>query len=419
MTADPDRDPAPAAPRADAAAAQKLEDAAQKVANAAEKTAQAEVERAQQVEAEIERVLAAATPESPEPEVTLPRRRLHTGPWIVVIGVLLVAQALTLASSVVVPFVLAVLISLTLAPAMRALTRFRVPRGVAAALLVAGGLTLTWGVVDLLAEPAQAWMERAPQALRRLEQQVRDMRAPLEAANEATERLMNMAQDPGEKPVQTVVTETPRPLMGVLEEAPALLASLLATVFLVFLFLLYGDAIFRKFVVLMPGLAAKKEFVSGTREAQVELSRYLVTVTAINVMLGAATAGALYALGVPDPILWGGIAAILNFAPYLGAVVTLAILVVVGFAEFSEPWKALAVPGAFAILNILESQLITPLLVGRRLALDPVVIFVSLMVLGWMWGLAGMLLAVPLLSCCKIFAQRVPGGEKYAQLLNQ
>lgn len=358
---------------------------------------------------------AAAAPADEAP----PQQRA-TSAWIILIALLLLLHSLTLASSIVVPFVLAVLISLTLAPVMRFLTRLFLPRAIAAILLVVGGIALTWGVGSLLAEPAQAWMERAPEALRRLEQKVRDMRQPLEAANEATERLMNLAQDTTGKPAATtVVAESPSPMMGVLEGAPALLASILATVFLVFLFLLYGDAIFRKFVSLVPGLSAKKEFVSGTREAQQELSRYLVTVTAINFALGAATATALYALGVPDPILWGGIAALLNYAPYLGAVVTVAILFVVGFAEFADPWKALAVPGSFAVLNILEGQLITPLLVGRRLALDPVVIFLTLMLFGWMWGFAGMLMAVPLLSCLKVFAQRVPGGEKYAQLLSE
>lgn len=334
--------------------------------------------------------------------------------WIIAIVALL--YALTTASSVVVPLLLAILISLTLAPAVRALVALRLPRTLAALLVVAAAIALAWGAFYLLAGPAQSWMERAPTALRRLESGMSGMMEPLERASEATESLMKIGTD---KTQTTVVAAEKSTALTVLARAPAVIGSLLATVFLTFLFLMYGDMLLRKFVTLVPGLSAKKELVAGTREAQHELSLYLFTVTMINVALGIATAGMLYWLDVPDPLLWGGVAALLNYAPYVGAVLTALLLTVVGFAEFAEPMQALAVPGGFIVLNLIEGQVVTPLLLGRRLALDPVVIFVSIMLFGFLWGMAGMLMAVPLLACLRIMANRVPSGARLAQILGE
>ncbi|HVF34468.1 MAG TPA: AI-2E family transporter [Candidatus Saccharimonadia bacterium] len=334
--------------------------------------------------------------------------------WIIATVALL--YAVTTASAVVVPLLLSILISLTLAPAVRALVAVRLPRTLAALVVVAGALTIAGSAFYLLAEPAQAWMERAPSALRRLEFGLSGVMEPIERASEATESLMKIGTD---KAQTTVVTTEKSTAITMLSRAPAIIGSLLATVFLTFLFLMYGDMLLRKLVTLVPGLSAKKDLVAGTREAQHELSLYLLTVTLINIALGAATAGILYWLGVEDPLLWGGVAALLNYAPYVGAVITALLLTVVGFAEFAEPMQALAVPGGFIALNLIEGQVVTPLLLGRRLALDPVVIFVSIMLFGFLWGMTGMLMAVPLLACLRIMASRVPGGARLAQILGE
>jgi predicted PurR-regulated permease PerM len=122
---------------------------------------------------------------------------------------------------------------------------------------------------------------------------------------------------------------------------------------------------------------------------------------------------------MPDPLLWGGVAAVLNFAPFLGPLLTAAALTVAGFAEFASPLSALAAPGAFLGLHLIEGQIITPHLVGRRLALDPVMVFLALVVLGWTWGATGLLIAVPLMSCAKIIAERMPEGGVLATVLSE
>ena len=204
-----------------------------------------------------------------------------------------------------------------------------------------------------------------------------------------------------------------------LSAAPAILAGIIITILLTFLFLLHGDDLLRKFVTLAPHLRAKRDLVEATRHAQSELSMYVITITLINAALGLATAGALWLLHVHDPLLWGGIAAILNYAPFIGPLITAVALTVVGFAEFPTPALAFAPPAAFLGLHLLEGQLITPHLVGRRLALDPVMVFLAMLVFGWMWGVAGLLLAVPLLTCAKIIAERIENGEAMVTLLSR
>ena len=117
------------------------------------------------------------------------------------------------------------------------------------------------------------------------------------------------------------------------------------------------------------------------------------------------------------PLLWGGVIAVLNFAPFIGPMCAALMLVVVGFAAFPTPLAALAVPGAFVVLHVIEGQIVTPLIVGRRLSLDPVMVFLALLLFGWLWGVAGLLLAMPLLTCVRIVAERVPAWAPLAKLL--
>ena len=139
--------------------------------------------------------------------------------------------------------------------------------------------------------------------------------------------------------------------------------------------------------------------------------------TLVNLALGGAVALALWLLGVEQPLLWGGIAAMVNYAPYLGMAIMVAVLIVVGFVQFDTLGMALSVPGAYIVLNLIESEIITPHVIGRSMQIDPLVVILSLLVLGWMWGLVGILIAVPVLTCFKIIAEKIPGLTPVAQLI--
>jgi predicted PurR-regulated permease PerM len=362
-----------------------------------------------------------ATPVAPTEPAAAPadEQGQRSNHLLVAIVVILTLYTCAVAEAVLVPLLVAILFGLMLAPPVRLLERSRIPRVIGSLLMVVLTLAVVTIVISALASPARAWMERMPRAMDRIETVLRDVRRPLQAATEATRELGKLTDMGASQAPVRVVDSSPGPLAQMLSAAPAVLAGIVISIFLTFLFLLHGDDLLRKFVMLAPHLRAKRDLVEATRHAQRELSMYVITITLINMGLGLATAGALYLMHVHDPLLWGGVAAVLNFAPFIGPLLTMIALTVVGFTEFSSPSLALAVPAVFLGLHMIEGQLLTPHLVGRRMALDPVVVFLALVALGWMWGVAGLLLAVPLLTCAKIVAERMEDGHVLAMLLSR
>jgi predicted PurR-regulated permease PerM len=357
----------------------------------------------------------SATPDSldaaPVPEHPT-RNRL-----LAVIAVLLVLYACAMASVLIVPLLIALLLSLMLAPAVRVLCRWHLPRVLATLLVLLCTILVTGSLLASLVAPARAWMVQVPKSIARIELALSELRRPLLAATHATEQIAKLANVEGDDKPQRVVDAGPSRIAQMLSATPAALASIIATLLLIFIFLLHGDALLRKFVELAPALRLKKDIVLATRSAQQELSTYVLTIAAINTVFGLLTAAALWWLGVDDPLLWGGVAAVLNFAPFVGPMITVSVLVVVGFARFEAPLAALSVPGVFLVLHLLEGQLVTPWFVGRRLALDPVMVFLALMLFGWLWGVPGLLLAMPLLNCARIVAERIPAWNAFAKIL--
>lgn len=360
-------------------------------------------------------------PEASETVTTETESSAGTDPrtrYLAIIVVLLCVGASAIAAAVIVPIVIAILISLMLAPAVRRLEQWHIPRLLGTSLVLGATIAVLVGVVMSLSTPARDWLDRMPRALDRIEHSLRDLRAPLRVATRATEQIQKITRSDGGSAPTRVVESGPGPMTRMLNATPAAIISFIATLFLIFLLLLHGDDLLRKFVTLAPHLRAKRDLVTATRHAQRELSHYVTTITLINVAFGAATAAALWFMHIPDPMLWGGVVALLNYAPYVGPALSVLALTVVGFYQTAQPLTALAVPGVFLGLHLIEGQLVTPHLVGRRLKLDPVVVFVAMLLFGWLWGVAGMLLAVPLLTCAKIIAERTPRAEAWAKLLS-
>ncbi|MGA9827625.1 MAG: AI-2E family transporter [Rhodanobacteraceae bacterium] len=375
-------------------------------------------------------VSAAATTDQTEEEHGLPivaqglddvprqsgRRRNR---MLAIIVAFLILYVCSIAEIVLVPMVVAILFGLMLSPVIHVLERWHVPRIIGTFFVI----TVLISVISLafagLATPARSWLQHAPRALDRIEHSLKDLQRPFSVASEASKKIEKMTgADESGKSVR-VVSASPGIFGSVLNAAPALIASFVETLFLTFLFVLHGDTLLRKFVTLAPHLRAKRDIVIATRQAQRDLSSYVITITIINAVLGLATALALWWLGVKDPLLWGTVAALFNYAPYVGPLFTAAILTVVGFGQFADPLAALAVPGVSLGLHVLEGELITPHLVGRRLKLDPVMVFIALILLAWLWGVAGLLLAVPLMTCAKLIAERTPQGAAFARLLSK
>jgi len=179
------------------------------------------------------------------------------------------------------------------------------------------------------------------------------------------------------------------------------------TFVLLYFLLASGNLFLRKVVSATPRFTDKKREVDIANQVETAVSSYLFTVTFINMALGAAVALALYLMGVPNPVLWGVMVALFNFVPYLGEMTSIVILSIVGLLTFDELWRSMMVPIVFYLLSAIEGYLITPMVLGKRLSLNPVVIVLSVLFWGWMWGIPGALLAVPILIAIKTTCDRV------------
>jgi predicted PurR-regulated permease PerM len=315
------------------------------------------------------------------------------------------------------PIVLAVLLSFLLAPLVHGLARLRLPEPLGAAVVlwaivgVAGlGLYGLWG-------PAAQWLQQLPKSVNQIEAKMRPVKQSVEELSKASQQVEDMAQMGRDAAQPTVKADVQRPgLTGtMLNQTLALLARTGAVTILLYFLLASGDLFLLKLVRLLSRLEKKKINVAIVRETRHDISYYLLTITLMNTTLGVAVGIAMVGLDMPNPLLWGVMAGCFNFMPYLGAMCSTLILTLVAIFTFDGLGRALLVPGVFIGLTILEGFLVTPTLVGHRLTLNPVAIFIWLAFWGWLWSIPGMLLAVPLLATLKITCDHIrplhPVGE--------
>jgi predicted PurR-regulated permease PerM len=184
---------------------------------------------------------------------------------------------------------------------------------------------------------------------------------------------------------------------------------------LLYFLLASGDLFLLKLVKILPTMENKKVAVEIYRQIEKDVSTYLTVVTLIYIGFGCVIGTAMYFLGMPNPWLWGVMAAVLAYIPYLGALVGLSTMTVVAILTFDDVFRILLVPTVYFTVDTIQANLIFPMALGRRLALNPVVIFIWLIFCGWIWGITGALLAVPLLAIIKIISDQVeqlaPIGE--------
>ena len=356
----------------------------------------------------LQREPADSGEERPRPNIKK-LRELLTGPFdvrsLALTGLLVLATFYTLylARSFFLPIILAVLLSFLLTPVVRLLRKLRVPQGMAAGLVVFGLLGgLGWGVYEL-SGPAYEWAQKAPQSLRRLERKLRDFKRPVQTMSKATEQVEKITQMGGGASPRTVAVQTETLGERMFSQATELVAVATVMFILLFFLLASGDLFLRKLIRVLPRLSDRKRAVEIARQIESDISAYLSTITVINIGLGLAVWGLMALIGVPNPLLWGVVATVTNYIPYLGAIIMIVVLAGVGFLTFPDLAHSLMPPAAFIGLNILESYIVTPLVLGRRLTLNPVVIFLGLTFWGWLWGITGALLAVPIMVVFKIF----------------
>ena len=352
-------------------------------------------------------------PNSP-PTTTRPRASLA----VLVLACLAAGAALWAAQGLILPVLLAMFFALVGNPIIRTLQKLLVPRFIGALLVLFGGLTGAFWLGGQLVEPASEWVRQAPREMRQLAPKLREMTKPMQAANQAAQNIARAAGgESTSRPVQVVKTEVDDPYK-VLASAPRLVAGVLAVVLLTFFFMVYGDSLQRNALALLPNRQQKRLTTEILQSIEREISRYVLTISVINAVVGLVFAAALYLLKVPLPeaLLWGTMAAILNFAPYVGPLIGIIVMLLMGFVAFDD-WHALVPAGIYLVLHTLEGQILTPIVLGRQMRLSPLILILALMVFGWLWGIVGLLLAVPLLVCVKLVLGRIEGLDGWAKLL--
>jgi predicted PurR-regulated permease PerM len=337
---------------------------------------------------------------------------------LVFLGLLALFYTLRLAQAFILPIVIAILLNLLLSPLVVLLRKYvRVPEPVGAAIV----LFLLLGTVAFgtyrLAPSASAWIARAPESMATLQQRIQPLRRPVEKVTKAAEQVEE-ATDLDKKTPQVEI-KGPSLTQQVFGGTTAAFSVTMVVVFLTYFLLASGDLFLHKLVTVLPQLKDKKTAVHIVRETQAQVSLYLLVTTMINIGVGIVTGVALGLVGMPNPVLWGVVAGVLNFVPYIGGFVNTVILALAALLTFEDTSQALLIPIVFTVINILEGNLITPMILGRRMRLNTVAVFIGLIFWWYIWGVAGAILAVPIMATIKIACDHIeslaPIGEFLAE----
>jgi predicted PurR-regulated permease PerM len=306
---------------------------------------------------------------------------------------------------ILIPIFFAFVLNLLLQPVMRILTRLHVPRAIAALLMILLFFGVVGGVGASISSPAAEWIAKAPESMTRLEQRLYFLKKPLAQLQDATKRVEELTQTNRK---QVTVAVTSQALDSVLLlSTQSFVVGLGVTVVLLFFLLVAGDMFLRRLVEILPKLSNKKQLVEISQEIERNISGYLFTITLMNAAVGLFTGLAAYLFGMSDPILWGVAAFLLNYLPIFGPLLGTGMLLLAGLVTFDTVWQAALPAAAYLLIHIVEGETITPMLLARRFTLNPVLVIISIVFWYWMWGVAGALLAVPLLATFKIICDRI------------
>ena len=319
------------------------------------------------------------------------------------------------------PLTLAACLALLLSRPVAFLERRRTPR-MAAALLVTGTFTtaIAFGLGQFLT-PLEQWITKTPDALSALQDQGAPLQGRLERLSVASERVQAMAKDVVGKDDQPVKVEVED--AGATQQAAGYFLNLLlgfgVTMLLLFFLLARGNLLLKRLILFSRSNTVRRKAIRVTRSVETHFDRFFITITLVNTGLGIVTGTFLTFLGIPDAWLWGVMAGVLNFAPYVGTIIS-ACGITVAAALSQDSLGAILTPGiTYVVINGLEAGMLTPALLGERLSVNPLFVFAAIIFLGWMWGIAGMFLAVPLLVILKVIVTELDDDSRaWSRLLS-
>lgn len=323
--------------------------------------------------------------------------------------------------AVLLPIVLALLLSYIFKPLLRNLGKWGIRPAFASGILLLGLVALIGYGVSFLAVPAAGWLEKAPYGLQQLQQKLNPLRKPMAQVAKASGEIdkLTTPEEAGAPAAPVPVAVKPNRMAdSLLGATPEFAISAVLLLILLYFLLAYDEVFLSKLIKMMPRLEDKKRAVSIAHEIEAHISRYLLTITLINIGLGLAVGTTVGLLGLSNPIMWGVLVAVLNFIPYLGAFTGIICMMIGAVLSYDTLSYAMLFPAVYLLIATLEGNLVTPWVMGRSLTLNPVIILLSLTFWGWMWGIAGVILAVPILAAFKIFCAHIKEMEPVAEFLS-
>lgn len=340
---------------------------------------------------------------------------------IALTGIFLLAVMYTLyfARALFIPLFFAVLFNLMLSPAVDALRKVHIPSALGAAIVLSLLIAFFTVAVYVFYQPASEWMDRAPATFKQIERKFRFIKEPVEKVSEATKTVEKITEVSPQESEKTVQVKEPPLLNTLFYQTYELAFGLGTTVILLYFLLASGDIFYRKVINVLPTLRNKKQAVEITRHINRDISTYLYTITLINICLGIVVGFSMYLLGMPNPFLWGVMAGIVNFIPYLGAAAGITVIALVAFTTFDNFTSAVLCPAVYLAITALEGNFVTPMILGKRLMLNPVVVFLAILFWGWIWGIPGALIAVPVVAIVKIVCDKIESLAAVGELLGK
>jgi predicted PurR-regulated permease PerM len=322
------------------------------------------------------------------------------------IFVLLALTAAYMASEIVLPMIFAIMLNLLMQPAMHALERLRTPRVLGALLLILVVIATIVGIGAAVSGPAETWIAKLPEGIPRIEERLRFLDAPINTLR----TFLAAANSFGAAGPQQ---SSPGPfdggaiLSGVFAGTRSFAGGLFTTVMFLYFLLVSGDSFLRRLVEVLPRFASKRQAVDISQQIESDISAYLLTITLMNALVGAATALVMWATGVGDPVLWGTLAFLLNYVPMLGPACATVIFLFAGSLTIPSVWLALLPAALYSAIHLIEGETVTPMLLARRFTLNPVLVVFSFVFWLWLWGVPGAILSAPILATTKIVCDRI------------
>lgn len=327
------------------------------------------------------------------------------------LGVICLSVALCFlvqAQQILIPITAACFLNVLLSPLIDAGRKYRIPNAVSAAAIMFLFGVLIFSLATSLAEPAKRWIHELPVNLSQIRYELASFKQPLSNIRKVGSQLAAITDDTQKKEAVVVEVDDSSWIKDLLvEDIPAISMSTLIVTVLTFFLLSSRNSFLRQSTQLTRRWGQKRQILKISHSIQREIARYLRAITFINIGLGGVVALALYLLDMSNPIFWGVVAALLNFAPYIGPLLTIILLAVASLSVYSTLGHAVLVPMTFAIITALEGHLITPTIIGRQLSLNATSVFLSVIIWTWMWGIPGALLASPILVTLKILYDNV------------